>query len=120
MNEHVQQLEQTGTAKAGKIFRNLNVEWDIPVFNDTRAPAVDPNYSPDRSIAHAFLSIARQSNPRNMFFFGPAGTGKTSMPRYFAGQTGRHSDSFGDDTTVDDFIGGLQSQSGLPTGRTLC
>ena len=114
VNEHVQQLEQTGTAKAGKIFRNLNVEWDIPVFNDTRAPAVDPNYSPDRSIAHAFLSIARQSNPRNMFFFGPAGTGKTSMPRYFAGQTGR---SFWpitlcDDTTVDDFIGGLQSQGG--------
>ena len=32
VNEHVQQLEQTGTAKAGKIFRNLNVDWDIPVL----------------------------------------------------------------------------------------
>lgn len=114
VNEHVQHVEETGTVKAGKIFRGLNVDWDIPVYNDTRAPAVDPNYVPDPKLAHAFLSVARRAVPLPMLFFGPAGTGKSSLPRYFAGQTGRSfwNITVSDDTTVDDFFGGFQVRGG--------
>lgn len=114
VNEHVQHVEETGTVKAGKIFRGLNVDWDIPVYNDSRAPAVDPNYVPDPKLAHAFLSVARREVPLPMLFFGPAGTGKSSLPRYFAGQTGRSfwNITVSDDTTVDDFFGGFQVRGG--------
>ena len=114
VNEHVQPVEETGKVKAGKVFRGMGVDCDISVYNDTRAPAVDPNYVPDPKLANAFLSVANRDVPGNMLFFGPAGTGKSSLPRYFAGQTGRSfwNITVSDDTTVDDFFGGFQVRGG--------
>ena len=114
VDAHVQKLDTVTAKKASQIFRGVKSDIDINVYNDSRAPAVDPNYMPDPKLAEVFLSVANRVVPGNMLFFGPAGTGKTSMPRYFAGQTGR---SFwpitvSDDTTIMDFFGGFQSQGG--------
>lgn len=111
---HVHDVQQTGTVPARKVFKGIDDDRAVPVYDDPRAPAVDPNYVPDAKLAKAFLSVVSRGEAGHVFLFGPAGTGKSSMPRFWAGMTGR---SFwplaiSDDTTVDDFFGGFQSQGG--------
>ena len=110
----VRNVQQTGTVSAKKVFKGIDDDRAVPVYDDPRAPAVDPNYVPDAKLAKAFLSVVSRGEAGHVFLFGPAGTGKSSMPRFWAGMTGR---SFwplaiSDDTTVDDFFGGFQSQGG--------
>ena len=111
---HVHDVQQTGTVPARKVFKGIDDDRAVPIYDDPRAPAVDPNYVPDPKLAKAFLSVVSRGEAGHVFLFGPAGTGKSSMPRFWAGMTGR---SFwplaiSDDTTVDDFFGGFQSQGG--------
>jgi MoxR-like ATPase len=114
VTEHLEKLDAVTSIPANKLFRGLNVDWEMPVYNDSRAPTIDPNYVPDPKVAHFFLSVARRNVPLPMLFFGPAGTGKSSLPRYFAAQTGRSfwNITVSDDTTVDDFFGGFQVRGG--------
>ena len=51
----------------------------VPVYDDPRAPAVDPNYVPDAKLAKAFLSVVSRGEAGHVFLFGPAGTGKSSI-----------------------------------------
>ena len=112
--EHVQDVQQVSTVPAKAIFKGIDDDRDVPVYNDGTAPAVDPNYVPDARLAKAFLSCMSRQVAGHVFLFGPAGTGKSSWPRYWAGMTGRSfwPMAISDDTTVDEFFGSMAARGG--------
>jgi len=113
-SDDVRDVQQTHTIPAKTVFKGIDDKRDIPVFNDITSPAVDPNYVPDPKLAKAFLSCMSRQVAGHVFLFGPAGTGKSSWPRYWAGMTGRSfwPMAISDDTTVDEFFGSMAARGG--------
>ena len=85
------QVDKIGSETGSKLFgfkSFSNVSFDI--FNDKRSPDVDDNYIPNKDVLEMFLSCASPTNgqnPENIFLYGKAGTGKTSLPRWFSAKT---------------------------------
>lgn len=87
----------------------------VDIYDDTSAPAVDPNFVWSETILkHLLLS---QTTGENLWFGGEKGTGKSETVRQFAAKTGRGycRINFHKYTTSEDYIGAV----GLENGKTV-
>lgn len=105
---------ETGSKLFG--FRSF-ADKSFDIYNDPRSPVVDENYTPQKDVLEAFLSCAnppKGRTPDNIWLYGKAGTGKTSMPRWFSAKTGRQFVAItgNDDLTTDQFFGTTGATSG--------
>lgn len=105
---------ETGSKLFG--FRSF-ADKSFDIYNDPRCPVVDENYVPQKEVLEMFLSCASPKAdrvPENIFLYGKAGTGKTSLPRWFCAKTGRQFIAItgNDDLTVDQFFGSFGAKNG--------
>jgi len=105
---------ETGSKLFG--FRSF-ADKSFDIYNDPRSPVIDENYTPQKDVLEMFLSCACPKNdrtPENIFLYGKAGTGKTSLPRWFSAKTGRQFIAItgNDDLTVDQFFGSFGAKNG--------
>ena len=105
---------ETGSKLFG--FRSF-ADKTFEIFDDPRSPVVDENYQPQKEVLEMFLSCACPKDgrdPENIFLYGKAGTGKTSLPRWFSAKTGRQFIAItgNDDLTVDQFFGSFGAKNG--------
>lgn len=105
---------ETGSKLFG--FRSF-ADKSFDIYNDPRSPVVDENYVPQKEVLEMFLSCASPKDdrvPENIFLYGKAGTGKTSLPRWFCAKTGRQFVAItgNDDLTVDQFFGSFGAKNG--------
>lgn len=105
---------ETGSKLFG--FRSF-ADKSFDIYNDPRCPVVDENYTPQKDVLEVFLSCVnppKGRTPDNVWLFGKAGTGKTSLPRWFCAKTGRQFVAItgNDDLTTDQFFGTTGATNG--------
>lgn len=105
---------ETGSKLFG--FRSF-ADKSFDIYNDPRSPVVDENYVPQKEVLEMFLSCASNKDgriPDNIFLYGKAGTGKTSLPRWFCAKTGRQFIAItgNADLSIDQFFGSFGAKNG--------
>jgi hypothetical protein len=105
---------ETGSKLFG--FRSF-ADKSFDIYNDPRSPVVDENYTPQKEVLEMFLSCASNKDgriPDNIFLYGKAGTGKTSLPRWFCAKTGRQFIAItgNADLSIDQFFGSFGAKNG--------
>tara|TARA_B100001248_G_scaffold80626_1_gene58518 strand:+ start:14567 stop:16045 length:1479 start_codon:yes stop_codon:yes gene_type:complete len=105
---------ETGSKLFG--FRSMS-DKTFDIYDDDRSPKVDPHYTPQKNVLEMFLSCVCPPSGRmaeHVWLYGKAGTGKTSLPRWFSAKTGRQFIAItgNDDMTTDQFFGSFGAVNG--------
>lgn len=81
---------------------------DLTLTRYSGTATADPHYSPDPKALAALAAC--DAAGRNVWLYGPAGTGKSSLPAWYAAKLGRpfFRVSFDRSTEPEDLIGGME------------